>query len=123
MNKSKLTENDIKYLEKLSQEDSKVEKLLREYKLFSEEDIAKKFRYKLVTTLDAICYDLDAISEGRLDDVKLLNSEDKMFEKIWKMYESGEKIIPIIEYGKDGYVPKAKRGKKEEEAASKQVAL
>lgn len=117
-----ITDKERAQLEELATTNKAVDKLLKEYILFSETDISKKFRYKLVAALDAICDDLDNIRDSNFDEVKILNSEDKIFEKLWKMFESGEKIIPIIEYGKGDYKPRPKKGAKNEEISS-QVAI
>jgi hypothetical protein len=125
MSDNELTEKDRAEIEVLAQQYPCVAKMLATYVLFTEENMMLKLKYTLLRALDTLNNDVMAVAEGEggTAELVILKSDDKVFDRIWKMLTEIDKVASVLELSKDGFLPKSKKKKKDGQPDAQQVAL
>ena len=118
-----LTEKERAEIELLAQNSVALNKMFQAYLLFTEENMMLKLKYTLLRALDTLNDDVDKVASGNNLDLVILNGEDKIFDRIWKMLTETDKLASVLELSKDGFLPKAAKGKNGKAKEAQQVAL
>lgn len=123
MNDKDLTEKERAEIELLAQNSVAINKLLSAYLLFTEENMMLKLKFTLLRALDTLNNDVSAVAEGNDFALVILKSDDKIFDRIWKMLTEIDKVASVLELSKDGFTPKPKKRGKGGQPVAEQVAL
>ncbi len=120
---NELTEKERAEIELLAQNSVAINKLLSAYTLFTEENMMLKLKYTLLRALDTLNNDVSTVAEGGLSELLILKSDDKVFDRIWKMLTEIDKVASVLELSKDGFAPKPKKGRNGVATETQRVAL
>src|SRR3990167_7962217 len=96
-----LTEKERAEIELLAQNSVAINKMFQAYLLFTEENMMLKLKYTLLRALYTLNDDVDKVASGNNLDLVILNGEDKIFDRIWKMLTETDKLASVLELSKD----------------------